>query len=350
MKVLEEYDYELPKELIAKTPAHPRDTARLFVYDTKEDRISFGVFSGIDAYLEAGDLVVLNDTKVLPARVFIDVEGKQTEILFLLNEYHQGSDTITGIVGGKLEAGKVYPLTENVFLEVLGNEKNIFTFRLPIPYEHLVSILQEIGHTPIPPYLGETEMYESNLREEYQTVFAKRDGSVAAPTASLHFTEDVFARLGEKGIERAYTTLHVGLGTFSPVNEEMLAHSKLHREPYFVPIDTAHAIQWAKGNGRRVVAAGTTATRTLETAAQSILGGASKNISGETDLFIKPPYEFKVVDTLITNFHVPRSSLMCLVDAFLLHKKAPRRILDLYKIAINEKFRFFSFGDAMLIL
>jgi S-adenosylmethionine:tRNA ribosyltransferase-isomerase len=350
MKVFEEYDYDLPDELVAKTPAHPRDAARLFVYDSASDTITFDIFAHLDRYLSAGDVVVLNDTKVLPARAFVQESGKPIEILFLLNEHHSEERIVKGIVGGKLTAGNIYHIADEVTVRAIGNEKNIFSFELLAPYEIFIAALKQKGTMPIPPYLGKSEMSESALRTEYQTIFAAHEGSVAAPTASLHFTDEVFARLHEKGIEKAYTTLHVGLGTFSPVTETMLVQKELHREPYWIGHDAIAAMQKARSAGRRIVACGTTVARTLESVGAELFNQSPQDNAGETALFIQPPFAFQAADALVTNFHVPRSSLMCLVDAFLEHKKASRKIIDLYNLAIQERFRFFSFGDAMLIL
>ncbi len=373
----EAYNYTLPEELVGTKPAEPRDSARLFVYDTGSDKVSFDIFANLDKYLPKKSLLVLNDTKVVPARVTLYKEtGGKVIALFLMNEY-RGGDSVRVLldrgtsIGAMLCFGTPPHLSTAVDrcggkeepsrrLQVVGQEENVFILKPEFAVELLPRLLEQYGAMPLPPYLKGVTLSETELRSRYQTVFASRPASVAAPTASLHFTPRVFEKLEGRGIETAYVTLHVGLGTFAPLTSENLKTGTLHFERYEVPEESARKIQQAKNEKRNIVAVGTTAVRTLESSAFKILAnldgrrdllkGDKEDISDETNLFIKPPYEFKLVDSLITNFHIPKSSLMMLVDAFLQHKKAKRSILDLYKIAIAEKFRFFSFGDAMLIL
>lgn len=356
----ESYDYTLSDELIGTKPAEPRDSALLFVYDTASDTVSFDVFANLDKYLPEKSLLVLNDTKVVPARVTLYKEtGGKVVALFLMNEY-RGGDTVRvlldrGIsVNAFLYLGTLPHLSTSVDrcggkveprhrMQVVGQEENVFILKPEFAIELLPELLERYGAMPLPPYLKGVTLSETELRSRYQTVFASHPASVAAPTASLHFTPRVFEKLEGKGIEKTYVTLHVGLGTFAPLTSENLKTCTLHFERYEVPEESVRKIQTAKKEKRNIVAVGTTAVRTLESFAKG-------NSSGETNLFIRPPYDFKLVDSLITNFHIPKSSLMMLVDAFLQHKKSKRSILSLYHIAIAEKFRFFSFGDVMLVL
>jgi len=345
----DEYNYELPKELIASTPALPRDSARLLVYDARSDAVSFSRFSDLSRFLPVNSLLVMNETKVVPARVKLrKATGGAVEVLFLVNEEMNGG-LAPCIAAKKLAIGAslFFPNGKVAVVERQENER--FFLRFSFPLEELGGFLEAYGTTPIPKYIKGMTLSETELRARYQTVFAKRPASAAAPTASLHFTDAVFASLGEKRIARASITLHVGLGTFAPVREENISERRLHREWFEVPAETARAIRDAKGEGRPIVAAGTTVMRALESASKDIFEGR-ENIRGTTELFIFPPFRFAVADALITNFHVPKSSLMMLVDAFLKHKGARRGVLDLYAVAIEEKFRFFSFGDAMLVL
>lgn len=342
MSLLDTYDYELPKELIASTPAEPRDSARLFVYNTKTDDVRFDYFYNLSAHLPEESLLVLNTTKVVPARVKLKKEnGGMVEILFLINE-KTGDNVIPCLADRKLYVDSVlfFPNGKSVVVRKQTEER--FFLELQFPREDLPALLEQYGTTPIPKYIKGNMLHEEVLRERYQTIFADVPLSVAAPTASLHFTERVFASLAEKHISHVPVTLHVGLGTFAPVKDENIAEKKLHNEWFEIPEESAKLIRVAKEHNHPVVAVGTTVVRTLESAA--------RGMHGATDIFIFPPFEFKVPDALITNFHVPKSSLMMLVDAFLKDKNAKRGILDLYAIAIKEKFRFYSFGDAMLLL
>jgi S-adenosylmethionine:tRNA ribosyltransferase-isomerase len=345
---LEAYDYSLPADLVAASPAEPRDSARLFAYDAKSGKVSYDTVANLADKLPAGALLIMNDTKVLPARVDATKEtGGRVELLLLVNEY-AGTGTLRGISDRKIVPGQKLYLDPSHALVVVGQEENIFLFEPQFPPSELPALLMEIGRTPLPKYIGETGMDESALRERYQTVFAKSPASVAAPTASLHFTEKVFESLAKKNIDVAFLTLHVGMGTFAPVRPENIEQGKLHEEWYEVTEATARKIRDSKKEGRPVIAVGTTVLRTIESAAGSIMEG--KGAKGKTDIFIYPPYAFKVADGLMTNFHVPKSSLMCIVDAFLGFKKSPKGIVELYGDAIRERFRFYSFGDSMLIL
>lgn len=365
---LEHYNYHLPKELLASEPAKPRDNARLFVYNTQTDEIFFDRFINLDKYLPEKSFIVFNNTKVLPARIFLHKEkvfyqssslsglrsrgGGKVEVLLLINEWRDGDKMIKGMVDRKIEIGQKLYFSSQYWLEAKKQENNIFYFVPNFAVAKLKKILEKYGKTPIPRYLKGVNLNESKLRERYQSIFAKHAGSIAAPTASLHFTPRVLKKIREKGIKHTFVTLNVGMGTFSPLSENNFKTNKLHTEWIEIPKTSANKINKAILSGYNIVAVGTTTTRTLESAATKKLGDQYflSEMRGGINTFIYPLYHFKLVDTLITNFHLPKSSLMLLVDAFLKNKKAKRDILNLYQIAIQEKFRFYSFGDAMLLL
>lgn len=346
---LETYNYHLPPELIASVPAKPRDSARLFVYNTKTDKVTFDTFRNVGKYLPPDTLLVMNDTKVLPARLFLNKEtGGKIEVLLSLNELQPGDTIVRGIVDRKLLVGtRLYFKKKTHYLDVVGQEEQYFIFRPSVGIEGLPSLLMKEGHTPIPPYIKKTPLSERALRHRYQSILAREGTSVAAPTASLHFTTRVLKDLELRGTKHTEVTLHVGAGTFAPITEENFKQRMLFTEYCEVSKASARAVNSALSHNHPVIPVGTTALRTLESFAHqhSILSGEKG-----TNIFIFPPYDFQVASGLITNFHVPKSSLLLLVDALLLHKNAKRRILDLYDIAIKEKFRFYSFGDAMLII
>jgi S-adenosylmethionine:tRNA ribosyltransferase-isomerase len=369
---LEQYNYYLPPELIRKQGVEPRDSARLFVYDTKQDTITHATFLELAHFLPTRALMVLNNTKVVPARLHLKKEtGGKIEVFVLANEIHPlptsplagggATGEIPVLVDRKCLPGWKLYFPNGEYFEVVRQEENIFYVKLfshissdPLPTsplaggeDSLARLLEKYGETPIPHYLEESEKNETALRKRYQTIFAQAGASVAAPTASLHFTERVFESLNKKEIERTEVTLNVGLGTFAPLKEEHFESGKLHSETVIVSEEAAEKINRVKQEGSPVVAVGTTAIRTLETAVQD---HEVKAFAGATDIFIYPPYRFRVADILLTNFHLPKSSLMLLVDAFLEHKGAKRRILDLYQEAIREGYAFYSFGDSMLML
>lgn len=342
-----DYTYRLPQELIAHEPVEPRDASRLLVYSTKTDEVIFDTFANLARYIPADSILVLNDTKVIPARLTVTkLTGGKITILFLFNEWDK-KGAIKGLPDKKVTIGEGLFLGRRPLVEAISQNDQEFTFKLLVPPQEFEKALDAEGKTPLPPYIH-SELDELAARERYQTVFASNRASVAAPTASLHFTDQVFQSLSLKGVGRTMVTLHVGRGTFSPVLPHQGPGQGLHPEPIDVCSESAQMISIAKKNGRRIVAAGTTSMRVLESAADSILAGTAYH--GETSLFIRPPYGFKVVDALITNFHLPQTSLLMLVDALLQAKKAKRSWRDLYEIAIREKFHFYSFGDAMLIL
>lgn len=342
------YSYELPPELIAHEPASPRDSSKLLVVGAGQGGVATGElrhssFANLADFLPKGAVLVMNETRVVPARVILTKEtGGRAEILFYVNDWDRTATRIKGISDRKLTVGQRLGLEQGKpFVTVTGQDENVFEFELAVAPTDFLVALEARGVMPIPKYI-KTPLSEGELKDRYQTTFAKDPGSVAAPTASLHFTDALFERLAAKGVEVRFLTLHVGAGTFAPVTARELALGKLHTERFSISQETLGAVAMAKREGRPVIAVGTTALRALESAA----AGAS----GTTDIFIRPPHEFKMADGLITNFHVPESSLMCLVDAFLQWKKCPKTVLEIYKEAVARKYRFFSFGDGMLIL
>ncbi len=343
-----DFDYHLPPEFIAQTPIEPRDAARLLILHRASGRLEHRVFREIGEYLQPGDLLVLNQTRVLPARLFArKPSGGRVELLLLRQR-----DNLTweALVGGKhvrpgthlqLESrtGEITSLQAEV-VESLNGAERLIRFAQPIePY------LPDLGHVPLPPYIHEPLPDP----ERYQTVYARQDGSAAAPTAGLHFTPRLLEELQAQGIQVAYVTLHIGLDTFAPVTVEDPREHRIHTEWCQLPEETAQAINRTRTSGRRVIAVGTTSVRTLESAAQhSRMIDRSSPIlpySGNTNLFILPGYQFRVVDAMITNFHLPRSTLLMLVSAF----AGRETILHAYQVAMQAGYRFYSFGDAMFI-
>lgn len=343
---LERYHYDLPENLIRKVPLEPRDSARLFVYDTATDTITFDTFRNLAQYLPSDSLMMLNDTRVWPARLWLKkATGGKIEVLVLVNEWN-GNGLIPALVDRKvgLKDALFFPDGSKLIAEEQQAQK--FFFHLE-SQKTLQDLLQEFGTTPIPHYLEGEDGDESMLRKRYQTVFASAGASVAAPTASLHFTDAVFERLRQKGIETARVTLNVGLGTFALLCEENFQTGKLHGEWIMVSEETIKALKRAKATKQPIITVGTTTTRALETLAKQ---DKFESLSLEANLFIYPPYEFRMTDILITNFHLPKTSLMLLVDAFLQYKGAERGVMDIYEEAIREGYSFYSFGDSMLLL
>ncbi len=353
------YWYDLPERLIAQEPASPRDSSKLLVYNTRKNELIIDSFFNLATYLSPSTTLTLNDAKVVPARITLTKEtGGKIIVLFLINEWLPcPNGPIPCFLDRKAKIGDRLYFNDKSFVTVQKQEEGLFFVSWEGSPKNLLRKLDSYGSMPIPPYIKHSPLSRDELLEKYQTVFAKKVGSSAAPTASLHFTPRVFENLEKKGIKKQYITLHVGLGTFAPLTEENLSTKTLHKEWYEVPPHVAPPNRRAT-RGKDITAVGTTVVRTLESVA---LHSASRSfdfaqddtqehsITGATDLFIYPPFEFKVVNHLITNFHLPGSSLMMLVDAFLAYKKAPKRILELYKFAIRHEFRFYSFGDAMLI-
>lgn len=342
---LNQYSYNLPPELIRCEPLEPRDSARLFIYDTATDMVRFDTFRNLAQYLPEQALMVLNDTRVRPARLWLrKPTGGKIEVFVLVNEWGDRG-LIPALVDRKITIGDRLSFPNDATLIVERQEEAKFFFRLESK-QTLFELLDQFGETPVPHYLESEEKDEKRLRERYQTVFAGTGQSVAAPTASLHFTERVFTELGQKEIERVTLTLDVGRGTFAPLSEESFSTGRLHRESVTLSPETAARIEAARVAGRPVIAVGTTVTRALETVGQM---RPITSFSGPIDTFIFPPYQFKTIDILMTNFHLPKTSLMLLVDAFLKSKGAKQDINDLYRVAIRERFSFYSFGDSMLI-
>lgn len=343
------YDYALPEELIAREPTSRREAARLLVYDTGRDEVTFDTFANIGKYLPPQALLVLNDTKVVPARATMKKEtGGKVEVLFLVNEWG-GSGPIPVLLDRKVAIGAKLFFPAEQFVTVVRQAEQIFYVEPGFPASEIWAVLERYGVMPIPPYIKGTPLPEAELRQRYQTVFAQKPASVAAPTASLHFTEELLRELEAMDMRRAFVTLHVGLGTFAPLSPENMMAGKLHAEWLHIAPETAQSIVQHKQAGKPIVAVGTTVVRALESQAAQILLGKDELIASVTDIFIRPPFQFQVVDALITNFHLPRSSLMMLVQALLLAKGAKRHLVDIYALAIENRFRFYSFGDAMLI-
>ena len=335
-----DFDYHLPAEFIAQTPIEQRDRSRLLILDRDSGSIQHSTFRNIGHYLQPGDLLVLNETRVIPARIFASKfpGGGKVELL-LLNKMDERTWEV--LVGGKgLKAGRKLRVDggpEAEVVAVLTGPRRQVSFNEPIE-----SFLPEIGHVPLPPYI-KTQLSDP---ERYQTIYARRSGSAAAPTAGLHFTQDLIDRLMEQGVIFTSVTLHVGLDTFLPVTEDDPREHVIHSEWCQVTEETAQAINQVKRNGSRIIAVGTTSVRTLESAARCAVSGELVGaFEGPTDLFILPGYEFQAVDAMITNFHLPRSTLIMLVSAF----AGREPILDAYQEAIAKDYRFYSFGDAMLI-
>jgi S-adenosylmethionine:tRNA ribosyltransferase-isomerase len=340
------YDYDLPKELIAQKPAEPRDSSRLLaIRGNSIEHLRFTDFSGL---LRDGDLLVLNETRVIPARVHGRrvPSGGEVEFLFLrpARQPHYDPRATRWLVlakpGKRLRAGervRFGELGEATIVDVRDDGVREVKIQLAVGFD---TFLERAGELPLPPYVAQTS---AEAQAGYQTIFARDPGSVAAPTASLHFTQPIFDKLRQKGVEIVNLSLDVGLGTFRPLQTERLDEHVMHVEHFSIPESTARAIARAKEEGRRVIAAGTTVMRALEASAQKC--GAVIADSDETDLFIRPGFEFRVVDALLTNFHLPRSTLLVLVAAFAGHE----RILRAYTAAIESRYRFFSFGDAMFI-
>lgn len=336
-----DFDYHLPESSIAQTPSEPRDSSRLLVLHRETGALEHKIFRDIKAYLKAGDLLVLNQTRVIPARIFAKKEtGGKVELLLLRRR-----DELTweALVGGKgLRVGKKVGVENGPqaeIMEILEGSERLIKFSEPIePY------FPKVGNIPLPPYIHE----KLSDPERYQTVFAKEMGSAAAPTAGLHFTPQLLEELKEQGVKIAYVTLHVGLDTFAPVTEDDPEEHKIHTEWCELPQETADAINAAKQAGGRVVAVGTTSVRTLESAAQLTTDHRPLTTAfiGPTNIFILPGYQFKMVDAMITNFHLPKSTLIMLVSAFAGREK----ILSAYETAIKEGYRFYSFGDAMFLV
>ena len=338
---LSDFDYDLPKELIAQTPIEKRDEARLLVLHRKNKTIEHKVFKDILDYLKPGDCLVRNNTKVIPARLYgvKEVTGANVEFL-LLNRIEGDTWEVMVRPGKKLMPGARVSFGDGLLKAEIIDKMEGGNRKVKFEYDGIFNeILDQIGLMPLPPYIKE----KLENKEMYQTVYAKYDGSAAAPTAGLHFTEELLDKIRAKGVEIANVTLHVGIGTFRPVKEENIEDHDMHTEHYYIKAEDAEKINNTRKNGGRIIAVGTTSCRVLESVADE--NGMVKEIEDDTNIFIYPGYKFKCVDALITNFHLPESTLVMLVSAL-----AGREfILDSYKKAVEEKYRFFSFGDAMFI-
>lgn len=338
---LKDFDYYLPKELIAQHPSSVRDECRLMVLDKKTGQIEHKIFRDIIDYLNPGDCMVLNDTRVMPARLIGSKKDTGGKIEFLLLKRLEGDKWETLVKPGKrAKVGTVFTFGDGSLeaeVKQIGDDGNrIIEFHYEGIFEE---ILDRLGEMPLPPYI--TEKLED--KEQYQTVYSKNEGSAAAPTAGLHFTEELLKKIQDKGIKIVFLTLHVGLGTFRPVKVDKIEEHHMHSEYYILSKESADIINETRKNGGRVISVGTTSTRTLETIASE--DGTVREQSGWTDIYIYPGYKYKIVDALITNFHLPESTLVMLVSAL----STREIILNAYEKAVKERYRFFSFGDAMFI-
>ncbi len=338
----EDFYYELPKELIAQTPIEPRDASRMMVLNREEHKTEDKRFYDIVDYLNKGDCLILNNTKVLPARLYGVKEktGARVEFLMLNRKENDVWEVITG-PGRRAKEGAKFVFGDGILraeiIEVLENGNRLAEFTYD--GNNIFNVLEKVGEMPLPHYI--TEKLEN--KDRYQTVYAKELGSAAAPTAGLHFTQRILDEIKEKGVNIGYVTLHVGIGTFRPVKTENIEDHKMHSEHYHLPKETADLINETHKNGGRVISVGTTSCRTLESVAT--YKGKICEADDWTSIFIYPGYKFKCIDALLTNFHLPESTLIMLVSAFYNRED----VLSAYKHAVDEKYRFFSFGDAMLI-
>ncbi|HEU0015602.1 MAG TPA: tRNA preQ1(34) S-adenosylmethionine ribosyltransferase-isomerase QueA [Longimicrobium sp.] len=339
-----DYDFDLPPDLVAQAPAQRRDASRLLVVDRAAGTLSHRVFSDLAGYVPAGDALVLNETRVFPARlVGRKPTGAQAEVL-LLTPHGGDEHTWTALVrpGAKLKPGRTVEIAPDLAVEIVASTpggERIVRLHTPLP---VAEALDRHGEVPLPPYVERAATAED--RERYQTVYARERGSVAAPTAGLHFTPELMAALEGKGVEIVRLVLHVGVGTFRPVETEDPAAHRMHSEWYAVSQEAADALNAVRARGGRIWSVGTTVTRTLESVATE--GGVIHPGQGWTDIFIRPPYRFRAVDRLLTNFHLPRSTLLMLVSAFAGHELVMRA----YREAVAQRYRFFSYGDAMLLI
>lgn len=339
-----DFNYELPERLIAQHPMEKRDESRLMVLNRKTKQIENKIFKDVIEYLNPGDCLVINNTKVIPARLYGKIVGKESEKLveiLILKQLENDNWEAMVRPGKKIKPGVKIEFGNGILmadvLEILENGNRIVHFE----YDGIFNeILDKIGLMPLPPYITE----KLKEKDRYQTVYAEHEGSAAAPTAGLHFTKELLQEIRDKGIEIADVTLHVGIGTFRPVKVENIEEHKMHVEHFYIKQEDADKINKAKQNGNKIIAVGTTSCRVLESVADE--NGKLRETEGDTDIFIYPGYKFKCVDRLITNFHLPESTLLMLVSAL-----ASREfILEAYNKAVKEEYRFFSFGDAMMIL
>jgi S-adenosylmethionine:tRNA ribosyltransferase-isomerase len=337
------FDFHLPEELIAQVPLHNRTDSRLMVLDKATGELKHEIFKNITEYLREGDCLVLNDTRVLPARLFGVKQDTGAKIEVLLLKQLEGDQWETLIKPAKrVKEGTVIDFGDGLLTAVCTGASEHGGRVLEFKYDGIFyEVLDQLGEMPLPPYIKE----QLDDRERYQTVFAREPGSAAAPTAGLHFTEELLNQVREKGVHVAFITLHVGLGTFRPVSVDNVLEHDMHAEFYMVTEGTARLLNEVKANGGRIITVGTTSTRTLETIASENDGQFTES-SGWTSIFIYPGYTFKAIDGMITNFHLPKSTLIMLVSAL----AGREHVLHAYNTAVSERYRFFSFGDAMLII
>lgn len=335
-----DFYFDLPKELIAQTPLKDREKSRLLVLDKESGEIEHKNFTNIIDFLNEGDVLVLNNTRVIPARLLGKKENTGGKVEFLLLNNIEGDFWETLVKPGKkAKIGDIIEFGDGILKAEVVDIKEGGTRKIKFIYDGIFNeILDELGEMPLPPYI--TEKLED--KERYQTVYSKIEGSAAAPTAGLHFTDELLEAIKEKGVNIAYITLHVGLGTFRPVKVDDVDNHEMHSEFFEVSKETAHIINKAKENNKKIISVGTTSTRTLESVS---VDGRVKESRGWTDIFIYPGFKFKVIDSLITNFHLPESTLVMLVSAL----SSKENVLNAYEEAIKERYRFFSFGDAMII-
>ncbi|MDF2655096.1 MAG: queA [Bacillota bacterium] len=341
---INDFDYNLPEELIAQHPADKRDESRLMVIDRNTGELAHKHFYDILEYLNPGDCMVMNNSKVLPARLFGVKESTGAKVEFLLIKRIKGDTWETMVRPGKrLHPGDRVSFGDGTLIAEIIEHGEGGTRIVKFEYEGVfLELLEQLGKIPLPPYIERESGAED--KDRYQTVYCKEEGSVAAPTAGLHFTEDLLHRAEEKGIKLAYVTLHVGIGTFRPVKCETIEEHKMHFEEYHIDEENANIINETKRSGGRIISVGTTSTRTMESAAED--DGTIAPGEGSTGIFIYPGYRFKVVDCLITNFHLPKSTLLMLVSA--LYNR--ENIISAYNEAVAQNYRFFSYGDAMFIV
>ena len=338
-----DFFYELPQELIAQTPIEPRDSSRMMVLNRENGTIEHKTFRDIIDYLECGDCLILNNTRVIPARIYGVKKETGAVVEFLLLKQNENNVWECLCKPGKrAKVGTKFTFGEGlVDCEVLDvTEEGNRIIKFECDSKEIYNILDKIGKMPLPPYITE----ELKNGERYQTVYSKELGSAAAPTAGLHFTDELLEKIRQKGVNIGYVTLHVGLGTFRPVKVDDVTNHKMHSEYYLLPKETADLINETKKNGKRVISVGTTSTRTLESVASKL--GEIREDEDNTEIFIYPGYEFKVIDAQITNFHLPESTLIMLVSAFAGYEN----VMNAYSEAVKERYRFFSFGDCMLII
>ncbi len=361
--ILSEFDYKLPEKLIAIEPALERDKARLLVMEKKSGRLVDDYFYNLDKHLKAGDVLVFNDSKVIPARLRGSSNGREYEVL-LVKKLDESRWECWVRPGKKAKVGTEFEFGDKLIGILAERHDDVFIFDFNLRNDEFYQEINKIGQMPLPPYILKARKsrhhseYEEKDSENYQTIFAKKTGSVAAPTAGLHFSEEILARLNKNGIQIEKVTLHVGLGTFQPVTTERVKDFQIHREHFELSKETADRLNRAKREGRRIIAVGTTSVRVLETVVKRTANlpslQATKRVgsqeliasAGETNIYIYPGYDFKFVDGMITNFHLPKSSLLLLVSAF----AGKGNIQKAYEHAIREKYRFYSYGDGMLIL